>query len=83
MTVRPLEPDIPCPYEVGTWLKTPMGDIGYVNQVLGQYFTLCVREWKDSGKMNGISQCILLVFPMFYGKCEILTEGDFERIKDT
>ena len=81
MIGHPPPPDIDCPYEVGTWLKTPMGDIGYVNQVLGQYFTLCVREWKDSGKMHGMSQCILLVYPQFYGKCEILTEGDFERLK--
>ncbi len=86
MTVRKQPEPSPCPYEVGTWLKTPQGDIGYVNLVLDQYLTLCVREWKKSEELakhscQPIHQCILLVYPTDYDKCEVLTEGDFERVK--
>ena len=53
---------------------------------LDQYLTLCVREWKKSEELakhscQPIHQCILLVYPTDYDKCEVLTEGDFERVK--
>ena len=56
--------------------------------------SICGRQLdraKDVAKRYGIEkvymgcqpihQCILLVYPTDYDKCEVLTEGDFERVK--
>ena len=40
------------------------GEKGFVNffDKTAPYFTLCVRQWADPGKMHGVSQCNLLVY---------------------
>ena len=40
------------------------GDRGFVNfyDKHSPYFTLCVRQWEDPGKMHGVSQCNILVY---------------------
>ena len=40
------------------------GEKGFVNffDKTCPYFTLCVRQWEDKGKLNGVGQVNLLVY---------------------
>ena len=40
------------------------GEKGFVNffDKTCPYFTLCVRQWDDPGKMHGVSQCNVLIY---------------------
>jgi len=35
---------------------------GFITFIDTLYFTLCVREWEDKGKKNGVGQCNLLIY---------------------
>lgn len=46
-------------------------DKGFITFVCPQYFTLCVRQWDDPGKMHGYSQCNVLIYRNDWTKCTI------------
>ena len=35
---------------------------GFITFIDTLYFTLCVRQWEDKGKKNGVGQCNLLIY---------------------
>jgi len=35
---------------------------GFITFIDTLYFTLCVREWEDKGKKNGVGQVNLLIY---------------------
>ncbi len=37
-------------------------ETGFITFIDTLYFTLCVREWEDKGKKNGVGQCNLLIY---------------------
>jgi len=45
---------------------------GYVVFIGKDYFTLCVREWKDDKLLHGIGQSLLLVYREDIGDCELI-----------
>ena len=50
------------------------GDRGFVNfyDKHSPYFTLCVRQWEDPGKMHGVSQCNLLVYRSHWDEVKMI-----------
>jgi len=44
------------------------GEKGFVNffDKTAPYFTLCVRQWEDKGKKNGVGQVNLLVYRHYW-----------------
>ena len=49
------------PFNVGD--RVIIGDEqGFITFIDTAYFTLCVREWEDKGKKNGVGQCNLLIY---------------------
>ena len=49
------------PFNVGDRVKIG-DDQGFITFIDTAYFTLCVREWEDKGKKNGVGQCNLLIY---------------------
>ena len=49
------------PFNVGDRVRIG-DDQGFITFVDHAYFTLCVREWEDKGKKNGVGQCNLLIY---------------------
>ena len=49
------------PFNVGDRVKIG-DDQGFITFIDHHYFTLCVREWEDKGKKNGVGQCNLLIY---------------------
>ena len=49
------------PFNVGDRVKIG-DDQGFITFIDTHYFTLCVREWEDKGKKNGVGQCNLLIY---------------------
>ena len=49
------------PFNVGDRVKHG-DDQGFITFIDTAYFTLCVREWEDKGKKNGVGQCNLLIY---------------------
>ena len=47
-------------FNVGDHVKCG-DDEGFITFVGDPYFTLCVRQWPDPGKMHGYSQCLSLI----------------------
>ena len=45
-------------------------DQGFITFIDTHYFTLCVREWEDKGKKNGVGQVNLLIY-----------RGDWEHVR--
>ena len=61
--------------EAGQWIRhNGKHDIdeGYVVFISKEYFTLCVREWKDDKLLHGIGQSLLLVYREDIGDCELI-----------
>ena len=57
------------PFNVGD--RVIIGDEqGFITFIDTAYFTLCVREWEDKGKKNGVGQCNLLIY-----------RGDWEHVR--
>ncbi len=50
------------------------GERGFVNffDKHSPYFTLCVRQWDDPGKMHGVSQCNLLVYRSYWPEVKMI-----------
>ena len=57
------------PFNVGDRVKIG-DDQGFITFIDTHYFTLCVREWEDKGKKNGVGQCNLLIY-----------RGDWEHVR--
>ena len=61
--------------EAGLWIRNYGKhdiDEGYVVFIGKEYFTLCVREWKDDKLLHGIGQSLLLVYREDIGDCELI-----------
>ena len=57
----------PFPFNVGD--RVVIGDDqGFITFIDSHYFTLCVREWEDKGKKNGVGQCNVLIYRSFWDK---------------
>ena len=55
------------PFNVGD--RVVIGDDqGFITFIDTAYFTLCVREWEDKGKMHGVSQCNVLIYRSYWDK---------------
>ena len=55
------------PFNVGD--RVVIGDDqGFITFIDSHYFTLCVREWEDKGKKNGVGQCNVLIYRSFWDK---------------
>jgi len=55
------------PFNVGD--RVVIGDDqGFITFIDSHYFTLCVREWEDKGKKNGVRQCNVLIYRSFWDK---------------
>ena len=55
------------PFNVGD--RDVIGDDqGFITFIDTAYFTLCVREWEDKGKMHGVSQCNVLIYRSYWDK---------------
>ena len=49
------------PFNVGDHVK--VGDEqGFITFIDTLYFTLCVRQWEDKNKRNGVGQVNLLIY---------------------
>ena len=49
------------PFNVGD--RVIIGDEqGFITFIDTAYFTLCVREWEDKGKKNGVGQINVLIY---------------------
>ena len=57
------------PFNVGDRVRLG-DDQGFITFIDSHYFTLCVREWEDKGKKNGVGQCNLLIY-----------RGDWEHVR--
>ena len=55
------------PFNVGDRVRIG-DDQGFITFIDTTYFTLCVREWEDKGKMHGVSQCNVLIYRSFWDK---------------
>ena len=63
-------------FNVGDHVKCG-DDEGFITFVGDPYFTLCVRQWPDPGKMHGYSQCKVQIYRNDWPNCTIT------RTKDT
>ena len=55
------------PFNVGDRVRIG-DDQGFITFIDTAYFTLCVREWEDKGKMHGVSQCNVLIYRSYWDK---------------
>ena len=55
------------PFNVGDRVKHG-DDQGFITFIDTAYFTLCVKEWEDKGKMHGVSQCNVLIYRSYWDK---------------
>ena len=46
------------------------GEHGFITFIDTAYFTLCVREWEDKNKRNGVGQCNVLIYRSYWDKVE-------------
>ncbi len=59
------------PFAVGDRVRF-RDEEGFVNFIDTAYFTLCVRQWEDKGKKNGVGQCNLLIYRKYWDEVERL-----------
>ena len=53
------------PFNVGDRVEVKrelLHETGFITFIDVHYFTLCVREWEDKGKKNGVGQVNLLIY---------------------
>jgi len=55
------------PFNVGDRVRIG-DDQGFITFIDTAYFTLCVKEWEDKGKMHGVSQCNVLIYRSYWDK---------------
>tara|TARA_R100000152_G_C6622045_1_gene72431 strand:- start:114 stop:317 length:204 start_codon:yes stop_codon:yes gene_type:complete len=61
------------PFNVGDRVEVKrelLHETGFITFIDTAYFTLCVREWEDKGKKNGVGQVNLLIY-----------RGDWEHVR--
>ena len=57
------------PFAVGDRVR--VGDNqGFITFIDTAYFTLCVREWEDKNKRNGVGQCNILIYRSYWDVVE-------------
>ena len=49
------------PFNVGDRVRY-QDDQGFITFIDHLYFTLCVKEWEDKGKKNGVGQINVLIY---------------------
>ena len=49
------------PFNVGDRVRHK-DDQGFITFIDHLYFTLCVKEWEDKGKKNGVGQINVLIY---------------------
>ena len=57
------------PFKVGDHVRIG-DDEGFITFIDHAYFTLCVRQWEDKDKRNGVGQVNVLIYRNYWDKVE-------------
>ena len=57
------------PFGVGDHVRY-RDDEGFITFIDHSYFTLCVRQWEDKDKRNGVGQVNVLIYRTYWDKVE-------------